>query len=84
MNLRNRVIWPLLVLVGLALVPAQLSATNGMYLTGYGAETIGRGGANLAISDRSLALNFNPAGISQLQGNHFTLNLSVLAPTLEF
>jgi long-chain fatty acid transport protein len=84
MNLRNRVIWPLLALVVLALVPAQLSATNGMYLTGYSAETIGRGGANLAISDRSLALNFNPAGISQLQGNHFTLNLSVLAPTLEF
>jgi hypothetical protein len=34
MNLRNRVIWPLLALVALALVPAQSSATNGMYLTG--------------------------------------------------
>lgn len=66
------------------LAPAELPATNGTYLTGYGAETIGRGGANLAISDRSLALNFNPAGIGQLQGNHFTLNLSVLAPSLIF
>jgi long-chain fatty acid transport protein len=55
-----------------------------MYLVGYGAETVGRGGANLAISDRSLALNFNPAGIAQLQGNHYSLNLSVLAPSLEF
>jgi len=59
-------------------------ATNGLYLTGYGTESLGRGGANLAISDRTLALNANPAGISQLQGNHYTLNLSVLAPSLEF
>jgi long-chain fatty acid transport protein len=55
-----------------------------MYMTGYGAETMGRGGVNLAISDRSLALNFNPAGISQLQGKHFTVNLSLLAPSLKY
>ena len=65
-------------------MPATLQATNGMYLTSYGAEAMGRGGANLAISDRSLALNFNPAGISQLQGRHFTANLSILAPSLEY
>ncbi len=72
------------VLVGILALPAVALATNGMYLVGYGAETVGRGGANLAISDRSLALNFNPAGISQLQGRHFTANLSVLAPSLEY
>ncbi len=60
------------------------SATNGMYLIGYGAEAIGRAGANIGISDRSLAVNFNPAGISQLQGNHLSLNLAVLAPSLQF
>jgi long-chain fatty acid transport protein len=54
-----------------------------MYLVGYGPETVARGGANLAISDRTLALNFNPAGISQLQGNHFSVSLSTLAPSLE-
>lgn len=74
---------PLVVLALLAL-PTPVHATNGMYMTGYGAETMGRGGANLAISDRSLALNFNPAGIGQLQGNHFTVNLAVLAPSLEY
>lgn len=68
----------------LLLLPAAALATNGMYMTGYGAETMGRGGANLAISDRALALNFNPAGISQLQGRHFSVNLSVLAPSLEY
>lgn len=59
-------------------------ATNGMYLTAYGTEAAGRGGANLAISDRSLAIGFNPAGIAQLQGNHFSANLALLAPGLEF
>ncbi len=68
----------------LAIVPAAATATNGMYMTGYGAETMGRGGVNLAISDRTLALNFNPAGISQLQGNHFSVNLSLLAPSLAY
>ncbi len=76
---------PLMLAATLALVaPAAMWATNGMYMTGYGAETMGRGGVNLAISDRTLALNFNPAGISQLQGNHFSVNLSLLAPTLKY
>jgi len=74
----------LLALLLCGTLAAPLAATNGMYLIGYGAETIGRGGANLAIADRSLALNFNPAGIAQLQGDHFTANLSVLAPDLNY
>lgn len=63
--------------------PPPASATNGMYLVGYGAETTGRAGANLAVSDRTLALNTNPAGIAQLQGRHYSMNLSLLAPQLE-
>ena len=71
--------------ITLALAAAVAAhATNGLYLTGYGAEAMGRGGANLAVSDRSLGLNSNPAGIAQLQGDHFTASLAVLAPTLEF
>jgi long-chain fatty acid transport protein len=72
------------ILLAVLALPASLSATNGMYMVGYGAETVGRGGANLAISDRSMALNFNPAGLTQLQGTHITANLSVLAPQLEY
>ncbi len=63
------------------LVPAA-QATNGMFLTAYGAESAGRGGANLAVSDRTLAINFNPAGIAQLQGKHYSANVSLLAPSL--
>lgn len=66
----------------LALAPPA-DATNGMYLTAYGSEALGRGGVNLAISDRVLAINSNPAGISQLQGNHLTVNLSTLLPSLD-
>lgn len=73
-----------LLLPALLAAPSPVRATNGMYLTAYGAETAGRGGANIAISDRSLALNFNPAGLAQLQGQHYTANLSLLAPSLEF
>lgn len=67
----------------LLVAPAAL-ATNGMYMTAYGPETLGRGGVNLAISDRSLALNFNPAGIGQLQGQHFSVSVGALMPSLEF
>lgn len=90
--IRNRYALPALSLslalvLGLLLeitVTAPAGATNGMYLTSYGAESAGRAGANLAISDRTLAINFNPAGITQLQGNHLTANLALLAPSLDF
>jgi len=70
--------------LALALLAPAAHATNGLYLTAYGAEAQGRGGANIAISDRTLGLNANPAGISQLQGNHYTASLAILAPSLEF
>lgn len=79
------VLWVLLVGFTLMLVSTcPAAATNGMYLASYGAEAAGRGGANLAIADRSLALSSNPAGLAQLQGNHYSLHLAVLAPGLSF
>jgi hypothetical protein len=74
----------LLAVVFLGVLAGPAGATNGMFLTSYGAETAGRDGANIAVADRTLALNFNPAGIAQLQGQHFSLNLAVLAPQLKF
>ena len=73
---------PLVLLAIAADAPAW--ATNGMYLAGYGAEADGRGGTGIAIADRALGLQFNPAGIAQLQGNHFTVDLQVLMPELHF
>ncbi len=63
-------------------VPAW--ATNGMYLAGYGSEAAGRAGANIAVADRSLGLQANPAGIGQLQGQHLGLDLQVLAPKMHY
>jgi hypothetical protein len=46
MHTRISRVWPLLLLAALLLAPTHLHATNGMYLTAYGAETLGRGGAS--------------------------------------
>lgn len=84
MKRQRRILLGAAATLGLLLAPGAALATNGMYMTGYGAESMGRGGVNLAISDRSLALNSNPAGIAQLLGNHFSVNLSVLVPSLSY
>lgn len=74
----------LLLIALTALVARPALATNGMYLTGYGSEAAGRAGTNLAIADRALGLQANPAGIAQLQGQHLGIDLQMLAPTLEY
>lgn len=66
------------------LFAAPAFATNGMYLAAYGSEAAGRAGTNLAIADRSLGLQANPAGIAQLQGQHLGVDLQLLAPRLSY
>lgn len=68
--------------VGVAAAPAL--ATNGMYLAGYGSEAAGRAGANLGVADRAIGLQANPAGIAQLQGQHLSVDLQVLSPSLHY
>lgn len=82
----GKILYPAIGIALLAMilaVPPPAFATNGMYLVSYGAETTGRGGVNVAVSDRTLGLNSNPAGICQLQGKHTSMNLSLLAPELQ-
>ncbi|MGC1954075.1 MAG: outer membrane protein transport protein, partial [Gammaproteobacteria bacterium] len=64
--------------------PAQsVLATNGLNLIGFGAESIGMGGADVAVARDTSALNVNPAGLSQIAskrldstvGAAFALNL---------
>jgi long-subunit fatty acid transport protein len=76
--------WLLLCVLAGLLAGTPALATNGMYLAGYGAEAAGRGGANIAIADRALGLQSNPAGIAQLQGNHLSVDLQFLAPELHY
>ncbi len=44
------------------------SATNGLNLIGYGAESSLMGGADVAVARDAAALNTNPAGLMQLRG----------------
>lgn len=43
-------------------------AINGMYLTGYGVESVFMGGADVAVARDAFAANNNPAGMTQLAG----------------
>jgi long-subunit fatty acid transport protein len=73
-----------MLLAAVLAIPSAAMATNGMYLAGYGTEANGRGGTDIAIADRALGLQSNPAGIAQLMGNHFTVDLQILMPDLDY
>ena len=42
-------------------------ANNGLNMIGFGAESVGMGGADVAVARDTSALNTNPAGITQLK-----------------
>ncbi len=46
-------------------------AGNGFNLIGFGTESIGMGGADLAVARDTSALNTNPAGLTQIEGQRF-------------
>lgn len=52
--------------------PAQ--ASNGLNLIGFGAESMGMAGADLAVARDTSALNTNPAGLAQISGRLLDLN----------
>ena len=43
-------------------------ATNGINLIGFGAESTLMGGADIAVARDTSALNTNPAGLTQING----------------
>lgn len=57
-------------------------ASNGINLIGFGAESVGMGGADLAVARDTSALNTNPAGLSQIDATQLDLYLG-LANALE-
>ena len=48
-------------------------ATNGLNVVGHGTESIAMGGADLAISRDTSALNLNPAGLTQIGARELDL-----------
>lgn len=59
----------------LASAPAALQAGNGLNDVGYGAESAGMAGADIALARDSAAFNINPAGAAQIQGQVMDLLL---------
>lgn len=51
-----------------ALLVTTAQAGNGLNDVGYGSESAGMAGADLAIARDTTALNTNPAGLTQIQG----------------
>jgi long-chain fatty acid transport protein len=54
------------------------NATNGFNLIGFGAESTLMGGADTAVARDSSALNTNPAGLTQIQGQALDMFGSLL------
>lgn len=64
-----------------ALLVASLAntawASNGINAIGFGAESVGMGGADLAVAADTSALNTNPAGLAQLEQQSLDLYLAL-------
>ena len=56
-------------------MPTHSIAGNGLYLTGYGNESVLMGGADVAVARDAFATNNNPAGMTQLSKQAADLEL---------
>ena len=64
----------------LLLLTSPVEATNGLSAIGFGTESLGMGGADLAVARDTSALNTNPAGLIQIPGSRLDLdNTAVFA-----
>lgn len=66
-----RVLRGMLAAILLTLPAAAAWASNGLNLVGFGAESLGLGSADIAVSRDASAVNINPAGLTQLTGQRF-------------
>jgi long-chain fatty acid transport protein len=70
----------LLAVSALVLFVNSSFATDGYFITGYGAKQQGQGGAGVALPSDSLAGATNPAGLV-LVGNRFDAGFTLFRPT---
>ena len=57
----------------LAVLSSTVHAANGINLIGFGGESIGMAGADIAVSRDTTALNINPAGLYQIKNKRLDL-----------
>jgi long-subunit fatty acid transport protein/outer membrane protein OmpA-like peptidoglycan-associated protein len=60
----------------------SLVFASGFTIYEQSVRALGRGGAFAATADDATAIFYNPAGIGQLKGTHFSSGLSVINPAL--
>ncbi len=58
-------------IVAMTLGPVPVLASNGLNVIGFGAESLGLGGADIPVSRDANAVNINPAGMTQIQGSRY-------------
>ena len=66
-----------LIIIALLGISAVAEANNGLNLIGFGAESVGMAGTDLAIARDTSALNTNPAGLIQIRNHLLDLNLAL-------
>lgn len=65
------------VLLACSCFAASAAQAGGLEYTGQGAQALGRGGAVAARADDPMVLAHNPAGLAELRGSQFLINLNV-------
>ncbi len=69
MPTRTRI--PAIALLVCLLMGSEVLATNGLYRIGIGPRSVGRGGADTALSDDAFAIHSNPAGMAFVPGHRY-------------
>jgi len=60
----------------ISMLPACASGNNGMYLPGYGNESVMMGGADVAIARDAFATVNNPSGMTQISGQALDIEIA--------
>jgi long-subunit fatty acid transport protein/outer membrane protein OmpA-like peptidoglycan-associated protein len=82
MNRKKQRIISLCFVAVLLILTHSLMFASGFTIYEQSVRALGRGGAFAATADDATAIFFNPAGIGQLKGTHFSSGLSIINPAL--
>ncbi len=67
-----------IVLVLDCLVPGPVHPSNGLNMIGFGTESVGMGGADLAVARDTSAMNTNPAGLALVSGSRLDMSAAAI------
>lgn len=79
MRIKSKYLFSAFAAASVLAVPATALATNGYFLPGYGAKSIGMGGAGVAYPQDALASASNPAGLLEV-GTRADMGLGLFNP----